>query len=258
MYYLNAMKVWNGYKVFADTAFVMRSGYHLYGLSRLHFSVDSSVECFYKRGESILEHQAKMAALYDLFISNFPGYFGGLSELTSNRGRFTWFLSLVSLFHDVGELDIGDIPDDGSKDHAAKDESEFNTFSNFVELGFVKADADPLKCYFSGFQEHRRDTGRALYALDKLEAVLTLAHLEMKGLSSNIDARSDVTTQDLRYQKFASTSCILDCWAVHLKKSIDSFPDTIKEPVYAVLKAAMNDVRGKFFDWWEKDLSILE
>ncbi len=255
-----AEKVWNSYKIFVDTAYVSRSGFGLYGLTEIH---DTDInqnrhvaKSFYRRGESALEHQAKMAMLCNLFASNFPCYFGRISY-SAQECPFIWFLTMVSLSHDIGETEIGDIPDDGNPAHALKDEAEFEVFKKFANLGFNKKDAELMIARFRDFQGHQGTIGKAIYALDKLDAVLTLIYLEKHGIRSRNKTGAEATPLDRHYMKIAGSTSATDCWAVHLKAHIGDFPLSIVEPVFTVLEVAITDARGKMFDWWEKDIPDL-
>ena len=255
VYEEGAKKVWRAYKIYAATAFVSRKGFELVGMTPVDDSPVDVAERFSLRGESALEHQAKTAFLCSLFASEFHNYFGRAAYLAQNLPS-VWPLMTALLCHDVGEVKTGDIPDDGNALHGTKDAAELEVFKDLVRSGFEKEDADLLVDYFQMFQSHDDFEGQAMYAIDKLEAVLTQIFLEQYEVYGAITAKPLPTEQDRYFMNLIGTPCAADCWAAHLKALINDFPMAIRDPVYAVLMIAVCDVRGEMFPWWDKDISL--
>lgn len=241
-------RIWEGYKMFAQTAAVSRSGYFLTGVSDEQEDTGNLAMMFCQRGESGLEHQAKVAWLAMAF-----------SMMWEMRNVVD--VDLVTLFvalsHDVGEIDIGDIPDDGNARHDSKDEKEFETFKKMaVSFGPINGctRGAELVRQFEHFQRKDSQVGQFIYALDKLEAVLTLANLERLGHVGSMMSKPHPTEQDLYFVKQTGSDNPVDCWAAHMCSQIIGFPMDVTEPVLTLLDVAINDVRGKSFSWWEKDI----
>lgn len=260
LYRQSAEKIWGFYEFYANTAYVSRAGVELYGLAEPNpydrKDDDYVAKSFYRRGESALEHQAKTALLCNLFASNFPNFFGPIF-CSAYDNHYIWSLVSVSLVHDVGEVVIGDIPDDGSVEHDMKDESELKIFRGKVLAGFSESDANILIKRFQDFQNRRGSFGKAVYALDKLEAILNLIHLEKKGLIGDSEMKDNRTASDCLCAKITGTTSATDCWTARLKAQLDEYSEVIRNPVYAVLGVAIRSARGEMFNWWHKDLSEL-
>lgn len=241
-------RIWEGYKLYAGTAYVSRKGFELVGLTKDTETPLPVVEAFERRGESTMEHQAKTAWLAMAFNDNFPSFFSDLNSAYS----LAYLMMTVGLCHDVGEVVIGDIPDDGNALHDTKDAAEREVFERLMAACpgngkfFTKA--------FSEFQDKNVLRGKALYALDKVEAVLTLLFLEQYEHYGVMDKKPFVTESDRHFMRVTRTSCTTDCWAAHVKSLIQDFPETITGPVFGLLKVAVEDVRGEMFDWWDRDV----
>ncbi len=247
--------IWESYKIYTQGAAVIRSGFELTGVSSCNSAVSRELgETFRYRGESILEHQAKVAWLASAFLwvdnkgenifgqdeRDFRAYAGMLPKL------------IIALCHDVGEYRTGDIPDDGRAEHANKDEQELAVFTEMaVAYGLF---GHHLRVEFWHFQNKDNCGGQALYALDKLEAVLTLINLERCGIVGSIKLKPTPTDSDYYYMRMTGSDNPVDCWAAHMRAQIGGFHETVVRPVLTLLDVAINDVRGKSFDWWNKKI----
>ena len=245
--YKNACrKIWRGYLTYAKGASVIRRGFETTGASvvandSLHFN-----NTFFRRGESILEHQAKTAWLASAFMSNFPDYFG--TETTHGYSIDDWIIIVTALCHDVGETDIGDIPDDGNPLHDTKDEAELIAFADFVKA-YSYVDQGRLFKLFGVFQEKESNAACALYAIDKTEAVLTNLVLEKYGIKGSIANKENPTSRDLFFAKAIGSELAADVWGAQMSARIKSYPPNIARPVFTLLNTAARDVRGEEFSW---------
>lgn len=240
--------IWQAYKMYAETARVQRSGFVLTGVADTPIYPDEVTAAFKARGESGLEHQAKVAWLTATFASNFPFYFG----IDRQPANF-WSLVTVALCHDVGETVIGDIPDDGRPEHDAKDADELEAF-RALAMAFGPYDHCACAAMFEHFQKRDSISGKALYALDKLDAVLTLIFLESYGCYGSIFAKPSPTDLDRYFMTVTGTDNVADCWAAHFCMQIRDFPKIITKPVLTLLETAFRDVRGEIPAWWGKDI----
>lgn len=247
-------EIWRGYKYFAESAFIMRSGYRMMGMTESDLGVDEHgiAKTFWRRGESVLEHSAKVAYLCSVFLKCFPSCFvsqeTGLVEMS-----FTdWSLMTTALLHDAGEIAIGDIPDDGNALRATKDARERKFFEREVASVYPEMSMWLLMENYDSFQKKNTLAGWMLYALDKLEAVLYLLWLEQYEMYGLITAKPLPTMQDKDFMQMTGTPCATDCWAAHLKVHLKKAPREVRSRVYGVLRAAAIDVRGEMFEWWHE------
>ena len=246
-------RIWQAYKLYCGTAFVSRSGFELVGLTKATDDAESKAEKFVRRGESSLEHQAKVAWLCSVFSSNFPGFFGKRQFNESRIISSDWILMTTGLSHDIGEVVLGDIPDDGNPLHDTKDAKESEVFQKMLQ-GYDDDDRVALLAAFTEFQDKSTHAGKALFTLDKLDAVLTLILMEMYGRFGSIASKPAPTDSDIHFWHETGTPSATDCWCAHMKSLIRDFPDAIVWPVDALLTVAIRDARGKNFSWWGRDI----
>ena len=241
-------RIWKGYQIYANCASVIRKGFELVGAANItNDSLDLN-STFMRRSDSALEHQAKTTWLASVFLSNFPDFFG--KGITCETSPEVWTYITTALCHDVGESIIGDIPDDGSLLHDTKDAVELEVFQEFV-CAYSFFDRRELLRTFSSFQERGSHPARALYALDKTEAILTLLVLEKCGIYGNLEARENPTKRDLSFAKMADSKLAADIWGAQMITRFEGFPPEIIHPIYELLTVASYDVRGEKFTWLE-------
>lgn len=250
-----AKNIWTNYQRFLETAFVPRTGFILWGLAKDIRTYTSKTEYFYNRGgESVLEHMCKTAELFSLIKEGYPN-FTKYAEQWELWGKLKDLQ--IMLLHDIGEGEIGDNADDGSTDVAWKNKAERKFFQGYVESKYDKDTAKEMDRGFGSFQNKVTDPGKAGYATDKLDAVLTTFYMEKLGAIGTLDRKAYLTEQDKKCIETAGTTKAADCLAVHLKASIDGYPEHIVGPIYDILREATIDVRGEFFSWWDKKMPIL-
>ena len=246
------VRIWRGYSVFAATMFVIRSGHYLIGLADEPPRDETVSQRFTRRGESICEHAAKVTYLCLAFMSHFPDLFDLEDDSREHITADIWLVVMTALLHDNGELATGDIPDDGNAMHESKDLAEQQFFNNHVAPAFSWKDFIRIKQSYADFQNRSTHNGRILYCLDKIEAVLSLLTLERADAYGIYTAKPAPTAQDRHYALLTGTSCSTDGWAAHIKDLIRNFPVEITSHIFALLRVAVEDVRGEWFEWWDK------
>lgn len=235
--------IWSGYKRFAESGFVLRSGYSLTGMTKVPTNLGIAEE-FEWRGESVLEHQAKVAWLVKAFQANFPRYF-----FIDDTDR----LITVGLTHDTGETVVGDIADNGNPRHGTKDAEEFKAVKSLYDESYGY-ESGKIATVFKQFQDKRTHDGWALYALDKIEAILMQILLESHGVKGSIKGKTYETELDKYFARITGTDSPTDIWAARMKYSLRNCNEpTIIEPIFGLIEVAITDVRGdKGYDWWDK------
>lgn len=238
-----AERVWAGYKFYARGSSVIRKGFENTGVA-IH--ADDSLDyaaTFYRRSESDLEHQAKTAWLALVFMANLPWYFGGERYYTVPID--IWLRYNISLTHDSGEVEIGDIMDDGNPDHKTKDKAELEAFQKIL-IAYPEIYRQEAIGLFKAFQKKNTREGMAIAALDKLDAIFTNLYLEKCGLRGSIYDKPHPTELDIYYAEKYGSDAPADVWCAHmLDRTTKDFPPDIMEPIIAVVIAASIDVRGK-------------
>lgn len=229
-------QVWQKYYYLKRESRVVRSGFGLYGV----YDYDPEQPFDGARSESDLEHTAGMTALTTLTSLYYP-------ELIP-PAELSLYLAAAQL-HEIGEVELGDLPDDGTRNEQQKCQAERAAVERYVRDLPAPFGAE-LAMFFIEFQHRSTRRGRILYGLDKLEAVLQGLIYEREGRgghSLNKSRRRKLSAQDRQNIADTGSPKLADIWAVHFMERILATPE---EPVFLeVLEAAVRDVRGEWFPW---------
>lgn len=250
-------RIWHGYKLYSASGFVLRKGVELVGLAQKNDPSEDVAKMFYRRGESILEHQARVAWLASAFASNFPEFFGKIYENEMASYTRSFFAITVALCHDIGEVEVGDIPDDGRPEHGAKDSVELSVFSRMM-YAYSLEDAHTMTAIFQHFQNKDSPAGQALFVLDKVEAVLSQLFLEQYEHYGAITAKPVVTDLDKYFMRATGQISSVDVWGAHAVSSMKDLPASVCDPILALLDVAARDVRGEIFPWRKYEIAPYE
>ena len=207
---------------------------------------------FYRRGESLAEHQAKTALLARLFLDHFPGYFSEKNYIEDK------ILDIVTfpLIKNVGQAETGNLVKDGRIYSKKKKEKVWSKFCEFVRLAFSDSAADSYSLIYRSYESSDDHLGKALSALSMLEHVLMLAYLEKQGYKMDIYGRKTRTNRVRMLIKKCKSYDALDVFAVDMVLRVSSFPKEIKRPIYHVLREAILVARGEFFPWWHNVVKV--
>lgn len=234
-----AEKIWQTYKFYKAESHVVRSGFGLYGI----YAYDRLVPFVINKPESDLEHSAGVAMLIHLLAIFCP-------ELIPPAELASFMLAAEA--HEIGEVLIGDIPDDGQRDEALKIKQEKAAVAKFAEALPEVVRADLLK-FFDEFDDKSSKRGRILYCADKIEAVLQGLLYESKGLVGDIRCKEHIvklSEQDQRGVAKSGSFRLADIWAVHFVEKVRKYPEA--EIFLEILDVAVHDVRGEGFAWMEQ------
>lgn len=227
-------RIWMSYRMIKQEANIARAGYYL-----CQVYPEPTEEDFFTRFESDLEHSCGMTRL----VSDMAEWFPELFPDTESAIR-------LAQTHDVGEIYIGDIADDGSPAHAQKEDAEQVTFLEWLYTQPKHVWEDTFQ-YYLEFQDKSTPRGQALYAADKLEAILQLLNYEMHGLYGDVRLKNPPSERDLKFGAKIGTYNATDVWACHFKNIVvDRFDPEITLPFVCVLDSAVTDARGEWFPWW--------
>ncbi len=151
--------------------------------------------------------------------------------------------------HEIGEKKLGDLPDDGRRDEEAKNRTELEAIRDFCrtlppDLG------NRLLNDFMELQTRNSRRGQIAFCIDKSEAVLQSLLYEADGRGGNLTNKaitSKISEQDAYYMRMTKSSALVDNWAAHF---LDKAKGMECLPVFEeILRAAVENVRGKWFDW---------
>ncbi|MBR5647713.1 hypothetical protein IKW73_02110 [Candidatus Saccharibacteria bacterium] len=233
-----AKNIWKTYETFLDMTFRIEEGHQYFRFAKdfKEFDKEDKAGIFYERGQSLVERQANIVLLNDLFASNFPCFYNS-KELSAKNIPSIWTLSTLALIQGLYD---GKNP---------------TKLEKFVRSGFYSEDANAILSEFEDFKTRTGSLANGLFALHEIEQVLTLLYLEKNGVMLGQDfSRTTAIYADYRIKVVIATSHPVDCAAAHAKMVFNriNLPASIKEPIYAVLTEAVLDVRGKKFVWWNR------
>ena len=213
---------------------VIRSGFGLYGIYKLP-------ETFYDEGrsESDAEHTLGTLILLRLISEFQPEVLEKLNYRELND---------VLLLHEIGEIELGDIPDDGSRNEDFKNQTEYRVAESFVK---VFGNRRRIMHIFKNFQKRARRTGELLYMIDKAEAILQGLIYEKQGRGGHLFKKpAEVTERDRLSYEATGRDDLVDIWAYGFVKRSRKF--RFYEQIFSIIEEAVIDVRGKSFDWIDK------
>lgn len=231
-------QIWRNYAALKRQCQIMRSGYARLGI--YPGTTDGKVEPF--RSESVAEHVLGTLILLDEVAMFCPELITDTELLRGVR---------LLLHHELGEAEIGDLPDDGRRDETQKDKAELSAVMCYCQKLPGEYGA-ALTFDFVKFQQRCSKLAQAIYCIDKIEAVL-------QGLIFEQDDRGDLdgspeiveslSEQDKRYMRQTGSKKLVDNFGAHFLDLIQGFECA---PVFrAILRAAVEDVRGEWFAWAE-------
>lgn len=139
------------------------------------------------------------------------------------------------VFHEIGETSIGDLPDDGSRDTAKKDEQEQQVFDEFM-VGFPEAAQVKHQKQFAAVRDGT-DIGKLF---DKQGFLNGIAYLNSHGINGSIFLCTNLSAQDNKYRRLVRTDrCFdlvyADMLVKYRKHPFLPFFMGINEAIYAIV-----------------------
>lgn len=232
-------QIWRNYATFKKQETVMRAGFARVGV--YPGTPDGRTEPL--RSESVAEHVLGTLELLDEIAMFCPEVISETEALRCMR---------LLLKHEVGEVEIGDIPDDGRYDGAKKDENELRVMMRYAETLPASYGVQTVHD-FVDFQNKRSALAQMAYCIDKIEAVLQCLLYEQEG--RNVTCADEalvqsLSEQDRKYMRQTGSAQVVDNWSAHC---LDLIRDFWCAPMFVgILRAAVEDVRGEWFPWIEK------
>lgn len=232
-------QIWQNYAVFKRQTLVMRAGFARMGI----YPGTSDGRTEPQRSESVAEHVLGTLELLDEIAMFCPEL---ISDAEASRG------GRLLLKHEVGESEIGDIPDDGRRNEAQKNNAELRAMMRYSQNLPVRYGMQ-LFSDFVDFQNKESCLAQVLYCIDKLETVLQCVLYEQDGRDVACMDEAllrSLSEQDRKYMEKTGSTRIVDNWAAHYLDLIQGFKCA---PVFVgILRAAVEDVRGEWFAWCDE------
>lgn len=245
----DSLKIWRRYECVRLGNLVVRSGFGLCGCYE-DYHPDSPFNPHHQ--ESDTEHASGCVEL----VRSFQAYYPEL--LTPELYRRAEYLLKD---HDLGENEYGDRPDDGSQNRSEKNQAELIGFALAVARLPAKLRETAISdfiCFqdptFVGHPEKIAHFVQLAKVIDKFEAILSGAAYEKSGVPGNLLYKeqhySKLTAQDRHFiQETDGDSSLVAGWLAHATHDYHTyygFPYMLD-----IVKAAVIDIRGTWFPWFD-------
>ena len=235
-----AQILWDNWNKYDDLDDVIRQGYlkaKIYGYG------NEALPMIYRyHVESVLLHSGRATMLLSDIMDLWPTYY-------ENVDKYAVLKTMLN--HDIGELAVGDIPDDGREEHDEKKDLEWETtlehYQNFPEEIY-------LACKNIHQEFERADTflGQTIKLADKLDFVAKLIKLESQGYNME-DNRIQFSKNDLMLARETKTRNFTDIVANHLRHLMKehNFDQRLVEIAIQFLDCELKSMDRPFFKWWK-------
>lgn len=234
------VRVWQNYALLKRQSQIMRTGFARLGIYPC--AMDGRVED--RRSESVMEHVGGTLILANAISMFCPELLTEMELLRCVR---------LLLCHEVGEAETGDIPDDGRRNELQKDQAELEAMTRYCRNFSLSYEMEAVHDFIE-FQNKSSPFAQVVYCIDKLEAVLQGLIYEQDGrggdLSDNAAVVESLSEQDKLYMSRTGSMMLVDNWSAHFFDLVRGFkcaPTFVK-----ILQAAVEDVRGEWFAWYEE------
>ena len=206
---------------------------------------------FRNREQSDAEHVFGTVVLVSLLSDYYPDKFPKEDEIK-------YFSTM--LFHELGEAEGGDIPDDGTRNNQNQDLEELAFVENFLTGCFPPKAKDEKLSLYCGFLEQNDNIGKNAFLIDKFEAILYNLFLEEERRAGSISWRTKhfghklpkgQTLSDDDCAKETGSDLPADNWLYAL---VTKTPEVMSYPAFEVFREIVQSaafiVRGEEMDWF--------
>lgn len=224
-------EIWQAYKEYCETSYVMRNGTIACDVLK-----PWATDYTYLRAECVAEHQGRAAYLLGLVLMYFP-------HISSKNAWFYEIMHMLS--HDVGEVQYGDVLDDGSEEHEISREKEMTALDEHYDH-YPEGYKDVFRALHRNFEGMSTSTETFDKLVDKAEAVLFVIFLLSKGTEGDVRMKSPrPSEQDLKYGGILGTYRTADVWCLHFRDIAKDVSSMLVSPLFEVIKQAFLDVDGR-------------
>lgn len=241
--------IWQTYANTRKQDYILRVGFTNYGCH----SDDNHAED-YSRAESVAEHTLGTMTLIELMEMFYPDE--GSPEIYARCKR-------LMRFHDLGETTAGDTPDNGTRDKAAINLAEYTCLNENI----LHLPNDVKKAILSDFDifngSPKELTGEDLKVhelcklADKTDAILRGLVYEQHhhcGHYANVPEGTG-SKRESEYEKVMNSDKLVDIFFAGFIKDYHQYSYF---PIFLdIIRAAIIDVRRKWYDNWEEIVTKL-
>lgn len=196
--------------------------------------------------DSTLTHSGRSAMLFSDIMDLWPNYFKNVDK----------YIALKTMqAHDVGELVVGDVCDDGRVEHEDKKGPEWEAvvehYSCFPEETYLKC-----KIIYRDFEECNTFLGQSMKLADKLDFIAKLIKMESQGY--NLNNSEHYSKNDWQLAGEIDRYEFIDVVANHLRHlMVDRhFDSKLVKVAEGFITCGLKTVNRPFFGWWHKPMTF--
>ena len=237
----SAQILWDNWNKYDDLDGVYRQGFLK---ARVHGYGNEAKELIEKyHTETTLVHSGRAAMLFSDMMDLYPSWYQGIDKYIALK---------VILNHDIGELVVGDVCDDGRKEHDEKKDPEWlaviDHYSVFPEEVYL-----PCKYTHREFDEAKTFLGQSIKLADKLDFLAKLIKLEGQGCDLKHGVK--LSARDLELAKEIKTLNFADIVANHFRHMLveQDFDSKLAQLSIQFITCGLRCFDRPFFEWWRPD-----
>ena len=193
--------------------------------------------------ESTLTHSGRSAMLFSDMMDLWPAYFEGVDRYTALK---------VALNHDIGELVVGDVCDDGRKEHDAKRDPEWEAV---IEHYFNLPENNYLQCkgIHREFEDLSTFLGQSIKLADKLDFLAKL--IKMEGQGYDLSYSDCYSKNDWKLADEINNYEFLDIVANHLRHLMrdNHFDQRLVQIAVQFITCGLRSINRPLFKWWRPE-----
>lgn len=190
-------------------------------------------------------HSYRVGALFTDMMDLWPSYFKKVDKYKASRIAYT---------HDIGELSVGDICDDGCKEHDAKKAPEWgavlNHYINLPEQTYLE-----YKDLFRQFESAKTFVGQAIKMADKFDFLAKV--IKMEGQGYHLDNAEYYGKRDIELAEEIGSYKFIDIIgnSFHHLLVIDyRFDQRLVQIGTGLVTCALNSINHPLWKWWRKGM----
>lgn len=237
-----AQILWDNWSNYDDLQDVYRQGF--LKIKAYGFGAEAIYELDRYNVDSTLTHSGRSAMLFSDMMDLWPSYFKNVDKYIALK---------VMQNHDIGELVVGDVVDDGRAEHEDKKDPEWDAvathFSHFPEETYIKC-----KYVYRDFENSSTFLGQSMKMADKLDFLAKLIKLESQGMVLNNNKH--YSENDWKLAKEIGTDNFIDIIGNHLRHLMldHCYSDKLIQIAIGFMTSGLSTIDRPFFKWWKKPM----
>ena len=244
-------QIWDGYKLYRLLGSVIRAGCALTGANGP--PKDKTFEPFTPFPlDTDISHSAGICKLLSLISAHYP-------QIIPREEIFNYHT--LAEVHDMGELDEGDLPDDGTRDKRICDENELVWIEAYLAKTYPSDVVNSILEFYNEFESKSTTRGKIFYLLgDKLDNILMSLVMESLKRKPNIlnkvfmFGKNPDVLLDVQSTEFTETTSAADnfLYCEFYNPEFFSYPHL--DIFFEIIQSAALDVRGEEMLWLNAEI----